>query len=38
MSGQVRADVAPTRGDSLSSGAEPPSRREKETPTNVAPH
>jgi cytochrome c oxidase cbb3-type subunit 3 len=37
MSGQVRADVAPTRGDSLSSGAKPESRREQEKPRNVAP-
>jgi cytochrome c oxidase cbb3-type subunit 3 len=38
MSGQVRADVAPSRGDSLSSGAEPENRREPEQPRNVAPH
>ena len=36
MSGQVREDVAPTRSDSLSSGAKPISRREKETPNNAA--
>jgi cytochrome c oxidase cbb3-type subunit 3 len=38
MSGQVRKDVAPSRTDSLSSGAPPESRRDREIPQNVAPH
>jgi cytochrome c oxidase cbb3-type subunit 3 len=38
MSGQVRADVAPSRSDSLSPGGEPETRREREPAQNVAPH
>jgi cytochrome c oxidase cbb3-type subunit 3 len=37
LSGQVREDVAPTRADSLSSGAKPISRREPERPQNAPP-
>jgi cytochrome c oxidase cbb3-type subunit III len=36
ISGQLQADVAPSRSDSLSSG-EPESRREREAPTPEAP-
>ncbi len=38
MSGQVRMDVAPTRSDSLSTGAPPESRRDKDPLNHVAPH
>jgi cytochrome c oxidase cbb3-type subunit 3 len=38
MSGQVRADVAPSRSDALSTGGEPETRREREPAQNVSPH
>jgi cytochrome c oxidase cbb3-type subunit 3 len=37
MSGLVRADVAPGRGDTLSPGREPETRREPATPRNAPP-
>lgn len=37
MSGQLRVDVAPSRGDTLSSGAEPEARRERLQPSPEKP-